>query len=91
MKVTLNWSAVPAATGYKIYRSVTSGSGYKLCGTLPTNTTKWEDGNGNLPTGQTFFYVVTSVNADGESLFSNQFTATAPAFPSPPVISGTAV
>lgn len=89
MIVTLKWPAVTGATAYNVYRSQTNGGPYVLAGTLPT--TSWSDGSGNLPTGVTFFYVVTSLTQDGESLFSNQFTATAPTFPSAPVLSGTVV
>jgi len=85
MTVNLSWPITTGATSWNVYRSQTSGSGYVKCGI--TTTAQWTDVH-NLPTGVTFFYVVTSVNANGESLFSNQFTATPLAVPPVPVISG---
>lgn len=89
MTVTLTWPAVTGATSYRVYRGQALGGPYVLAGVLPTTT--WNDGPGNLATGINYYYVVTALNSDGESLFSNQFTATAPAFATPPVISGSVV
>jgi|GEM_PF-602849 len=81
-QVTLSWSSVSNATSYNIYYSATSGvtkvSGTKLSsvGTPFVQT--------GLAAGTTYFYVVTSVNASGESVESAEVSAaTAPAPPVP--------
>jgi hypothetical protein len=76
--VMLSWSAsTSTVTGYNVYRSTTSGSGYtKLDSSLITGTT-YDDTT--VQTGNTYFYVTTSVDSGGdESAFSNQATATIP-------------
>ena len=71
-QVTLAWTAVPTASSYKIYRSTTSGSGYALLGT----TTATSGTDTGLTNGTTYYYVVTAVNASGESANSAQVSAT---------------
>lgn len=83
MQVLLSWTAVPNALSYNVYRSQTSGSGYQLIFTTLTSNS-YTDGPANLTNGVNYYYVVTSVTADGESAFSNQYTATAPVFPTAP-------
>lgn len=83
MQVALSWSAVPNAVSYNVYRSQTSGSGYQLIFTTLTSNS-YTDGPANLTNGQDYFYCVTSVTADGESAFSNEYPAVAPAFPVAP-------
>lgn len=82
MKVALSWTAVTGATSYRLYRGVVSGGPYLYCGTVVG--TAFSDGPGNLPVDVTYFYRITSVNTDGESAFSTEITATAPAHPSIP-------
>ena len=69
--VALNWSASPNATSYFVKRSLTSGSGYANiatnAGVVFTNT--------GLANGTVFFYVVSAVNAFGESTNSAQASA----------------
>jgi hypothetical protein len=72
-QVTLTWSAVPPATSYNVYWSttagVTKGTGTKFTGvTSPFMHT-------SLTNGTTYYYVVTAVNANGESLDSLQVSA----------------
>jgi hypothetical protein len=63
-KVTLTWSASAGATSYNVKRSAASGGPYS---TIAANVTATSYVDGNLLAGQTFFYVVTAVNAAGES------------------------
>lgn len=72
-KVTLSWSASAGATSYTVKRSTTSGGPYTViangvAGTSYTNT--------GLTSGVTYYYVVSAVNAAGESPHSTQASAT---------------
>jgi chitinase len=76
--VNLSWSAsTSSVSGYNVYRSTTSGSGYtKLNSSLVTGTTYTDS---NVQSGTTYFYVTTSVDSGGdESAHSNQASATIP-------------
>ncbi len=72
-QASLSWTASPGATSYNIKRSLTSGSGYTNVATGVTATTYTNTG---LTNGTTSYYVVTAVNATGESANSNQASAT---------------
>src|SRR5947208_30110 len=83
--VTLHWQ-VPssdggsATTGYKIYRSSSSGTeGYLT--TLGSVTSYTDTG---LARGHTYFYKITAVNYIGTSPESNEASATTPTIPSAP-------
>ena len=80
-QVSLSWTASSGATSYNVKRSTTSGGPYTTVGN-PTGTTFTNTG---LTNGTTYFYVVSAVNASGESGNSNQVSATpqgvAPAAP----------
>ncbi len=71
--VTLTWPAVTNATGYNLKRSTTSGGPYAsiLTQTLFTNVVDTTVANGT-----TYFYVVTAVNAGGESINSIEASIT---------------
>jgi beta-glucanase (GH16 family) len=76
-KINLSWtqSGSGGLTQNKIYRSTTgSGGPYSLRAPIAPATGYSDTG---LTTGQTYFYVVTAVNANGESAFSNYAGATA--------------
>ena len=74
--VSLSWT-VPAdggspITGYNVYRGDTTLTEVLLV-SVPTGTT-YADA---ILSGSTYYYVVTAVNAVGESVWSNEVSATA--------------
>ena len=64
----LQWDPVAAATGYKVHFGLLSGK-YDQVIDVGASTTYVV---GNLQLGQTYFFVVTAYNADGESGYSNE-------------------
>ena len=76
--VQLNWSP-PASnggspiTGYRIYRGTSSGGEVFL--TSVGNVTSFKDNQ--TVRGQTYYYIITAVNAVGEGPFSNEASAVA--------------
>jgi fibronectin type 3 domain-containing protein len=84
-QVSLAWTASLGTNGYNIsynlYRSTANGGPYAqvASGIISTNTT-----DTGLTNGTTYYYVVTAVNAGGESGFSSQASATPQALPPPP-------
>ena len=74
--VMLNWvaSITPGVT-YNVYRSTTSGV-YSSPLVSSLSTTGYTDST--VQSGQTYYYVVTAVNAGSESARSNQTPATIP-------------
>src|SRR2546428_9008515 len=81
--ITISWQAPTsdggsAITGYKVYRSTSSGTetGYVNLGNVNSYT------NTGLTPGVTYFYKVRAVNSAGLSPLSNEASATPPALPS---------
>jgi uncharacterized membrane protein len=77
--VLLNWdvSASSAAIGYNVYRSEVSGSGYGKVNSTPISTLTYTDGT--TMSGQTYYYVLTSVDSSGdESGFSTELRIVIP-------------
>jgi hypothetical protein len=76
--VHLTWSASSSVVaGYRVYRSTTSGVSYSPLFSTPLNALTFDDST--VTDGDTYYYVVTSVDANGvESLYSNQATASVP-------------
>lgn len=72
--VTLTWHASPEANFYCVYRSTVSKSGYQKIGTSPTPNFK----DAPVPSGATFYYVVTAVSDKGESKYSSEIKAVVP-------------
>ncbi len=70
--VTVTWSAVGGATGYRVYRGTTSGGPYALIAS-PTTTNHADTG---LTNGTTYYYVVRAFNATLVSVDSQQVSAT---------------
>lgn len=94
MQVNLSWSPVANALFYNIYRGTITGGPYiQIAQTNPNPgqnpgsgqvVTTFQDGPGNLVNGTTYFYRISTVTADGESAYSAEITATAPAQPPAP-------
>src|ERR1700733_2422727 len=76
--VTLSWNAsTSTVSGYNVYRSTTSGSGFTKINSSLVTTTTYEDTTVKAST--TYYYVTTSVNSSGtESSDSNQVSVTIP-------------
>ncbi len=73
-QVALAWTASAGATGYNVYRSPVSGGGYVKVNESAVGGTTFADTG--LRNGQTFFYVVRSLDAAGnESAASNEVSA----------------
>ena len=74
----LNWNpSTSAVIGYRVYRSTQSGTGYALMTPTLVSGTSFRDST--VAKGQTYFYVITSVDANfHESGFSNEVFATIP-------------
>jgi fibronectin type 3 domain-containing protein len=76
--VALNWGASSSSVaGYNVYRSVVSGSSYaKLNGSVVGGVSYADS---SVQSGQTYYYVATSVDASGtESVYSNEVAAIVP-------------
>jgi cellulose 1,4-beta-cellobiosidase len=71
-QVSLSWNASSGATSYNVKRSTVSGGPYTTVGSPSTTSFT----NTGLTNGTTYFYVVTAVNASGESGNSTQVSAT---------------
>jgi rhamnogalacturonan endolyase len=80
-QVALTWTASPTATGYNLRRSTTNGGPYTLIASPPS--TNYTDTS--VVNGTTYYYVASSVNANGESADSNQVAAQ-PIASSPPAL-----
>ena len=73
-QITLSWTAVSGATSYNLYRGtstgVTTATGTKIAGVTSSYT------DTGLTGGTTYYYIVTAVNAVGESTASSEASAT---------------
>jgi fibronectin type 3 domain-containing protein len=78
--VTLAWTASSGATSYNVKRATTSGGPYTQLA-APTSTGFADSAVTN---GTAYYYVVTALNAGGESANSAQVTATPAAPPTAP-------
>jgi cellulose 1,4-beta-cellobiosidase len=74
-QVSLAWTASTGATSYNIKRSLTSGGPYTTVGAA-LGSNNYNDTA--VVNGASYYYVVTSVNANGESLPSNQAAVSVP-------------
>jgi hypothetical protein len=71
-QVVLNWSTSAGVTSYNVKRSSTNGGPYITIAS-PTTTSYTNTG---LAIGGTYYYVVSAVNAEGESPNSSEVSAT---------------
>jgi hypothetical protein len=71
-RTILNWNASSGATSYRVKRATTTGGPYSQIAS-PTTTTYTDTA---LSNGTAYYYVITAVNAVGESGNSAQATAT---------------
>jgi hypothetical protein len=75
--VGLSWNASPSASGYNVYRSVTSGTGYSKLNSGLDGALTYSDNT--VQNSQSYFYVTTAVAVDGtESAFSTEVSANIP-------------
>ena len=75
--VLLSWNASTSATGYNVYRSAASGSGYARVNSSLDGSLSYTDAS--VQTGQSYFYVTTAVDASGqESAYSSEVSAVIP-------------
>jgi lysophospholipase L1-like esterase len=72
-QVDLTWSAVTNASGYKVKRAETSGGPYTV---IEPNTPATSYSDSTVVKGVTYYYVVSAVNAYGESPNSNEVSRT---------------
>ena len=72
--VSLTWTAESGVTGYRVYRSTVSGSGYSLVGRATTASYR----DNTVVSGTTYYYVVTAYTGSAESAYSNETTAAIP-------------
>ena len=83
-QVALAWNASTGATSYNVKRSTVSGGPY---GTLATGVSTAAFTDATAGNGTTYFYVVSAVNAAGESANSSEASAT-PGCVAPPAPTG---
>jgi hypothetical protein len=72
-QVTLSWTASKGAVGYNVKRSLTNGGPYTVIAPNLAGTNYLDGGLANLTT---YYYVVSALNAAGESANSGQVAAT---------------
>ncbi|HEV2692547.1 MAG TPA: hypothetical protein VG347_06585 [Verrucomicrobiae bacterium] len=72
-QVSLSWTGSSLATGYRVKRSTTSGTGYAVIGGTTDPTATFTDA---IIGGLTYYYVITATNASGETVSSVEASAT---------------
>jgi predicted phage tail protein len=87
LNVTLSWDSPSdnggsALTGYNIYRSSTSGTGY--ISLINVSSTTFEYNDTTVTNGETYYYVIRAVNEIGESQNSDEVIGTPASVPSAP-------
>ncbi|KHD36296.1 chitinase [Clostridium acetobutylicum] len=78
--VSLSWQTVSGASGYRIYRAISSDSNYSLLATVSTNTYK----NTSLSSGTKYWYFVKAYNSYGISADSTHISVTTTALTTQP-------
>jgi len=82
-QVTVSWTAAAGATSYNVYYSEAAGQETTASGVVFADATSPQVITG-LNNGTTYYFVVTAVNAGGESAISSEKSATPSAAPQPP-------
>ena len=72
-QVFLSWPMSPGATGYNVKRATITGGPYTTVNTAPISGVRFDDTG--LTNGQTYHYVVSALNAQGESANSAEVSA----------------
>ncbi len=72
--VALEWSKVPYATGYEVYRSTESGHYELPVHTADATVDRWTDTG--VTNGTTYYYVIKAISPGGDSENSNEKSAT---------------
>jgi hypothetical protein len=80
-QIMLSWAATPGATSYNVKRSTDFGGTYTTIAGNVLNSTNYLDTQ--LPNSTTFYYMMSAVNAGGESLNSSVASV---AIPAPPTL-----
>lgn len=75
-EVMLRWNNTPGATGYSIKRATSSGGPYSIIATNSAGVTNRIDAS--ITNGMTYFYLITTLNAYGESVPSNEASVAVP-------------
>jgi endoglucanase Acf2 len=76
-QINLSWTASSTAgVTYNVYRSTTSGFSISTATRIASGVTGTTFANTGLSASTTFFYLVTAANGNGESVPSNQASAT---------------
>jgi hypothetical protein len=74
-QINLSWTSVSGATGYKVYRSTSSGGVYSLITPIPVTSLSYTDGG--LTAGATYWYKVRATNGSTDSADSTAKSAAA--------------
>jgi beta-xylosidase len=74
-QISLTWNAFTNAASYNVKRSLTNGGPYTV---IASGVTATDYADAGLSAGTTYYYVVSAVNTNGESLNSAQASATTP-------------
>jgi hypothetical protein len=81
-QTTVSWAQVTGATSYTVYYGTTAGVSKANATNSVTNVTTTTTIVPNMINGTTYYFVVTAVNGNGESIVSNEVSATPLANPS---------
>lgn len=85
-QISLTWNAVSGASSYNVKRSTASGGPYTTIASPSTNSYT----DTSVTNGTTYYYVVSAVNASGESANSSQASGMPTAPTAAPTVSTTA-
>ena len=80
--ITVKWNAIAGATGYQVYRSTSSSSGYTLAG---ETTTALSFKNSSLTTGKTYYYKVRAYRLVGSTRVYSSYSTVKSTKPLPSV------